>query len=342
MTKAMTTIKSDNEQLFFDHLKMVGERVELVKTLTYDVVQLEGERGRNALALGRKLKQIREILSGEGSRVAWVNWCETFVHSENYATRMIQVADLFHEDMPGVLQLSLQHMREIARYSDNQEDLTRLTEIASSAQIPAKQLRFLVSETKKGKLDLDQLIAEHADIKTELDRRMKAAAKEGQQTSKDEIDQLKASFEEVTQQNVELCEELAKKNKRIDDLAMKIKTKEAEVKLGSGDPELGKLKIKLEQSVQERDNLQLTLDDVQKSLRKVQVDYEKLANGPVGQAKLDIRKTVDEIVYFFKDKMVPVQIALKVKKLPEARAEILAAAEAVEKWAKQVVEELDN
>lgn len=331
---------AQREDAFFQQLDVVGDRMALIKTLTHDVLRLEAERGRNAIELGRKLKLIRDTLSVDGKvGKVWAQWCETFVYKQNYASRMIQVAEMFDAEMPGVASLSLQHLREVARFSDkdgfSEEDRARLAKIAEENRIGAKQLRYLVSETKAGNINFEQFLTENPDVNAELDRRMRAAKEEGRAEERTRAEELQAEIEEMDKQSKDLCDQLNQKNDKIEKLQKDLKMSIASTKLGDGDPQVGKLKIELEQASQQKDNLQLQLGETQKELIRMQTEHAKWVNSPAGQAKLDLGKVMSDITKFFKDTMTPAYLALKVNDVgtDEAKAEVIKVIDAIEDWA---------
>lgn len=340
--------EAQKEQDFFKSLDLATENADTVKTLTYDFLMLEAVRGQNALEIGRKLMRVREALSPAGSG-AWRNWCDTFTYTKDYANRMIQVAEKFSENMPGVMELSFRHLREIARFSDNQTDLEKLTALASSHNLSAHETRYLVSESnasaKSGgtPVDLDQLVQQHPNLKAEIERRMKAAKDAGKSESAADLDKAQAKLRELSDKAETLGEKLEARNAKVNDLTQQVKTQVAAEILGDGDPEVGHLKIKLEQAVQHRDNVQVALDQTQKDLRKVQYELDKYINSPTGQAKMDLKKVLDDSTKFFKDTMTPAYLAMRVQGVgsPEAAVAVRQLLATIRDWSDNVEALLD-
>ncbi len=342
MSTAVVPSNAEQElSVFFEPLDLSADRVELLKNLTHDLVDLEAARGSNTLQIGRKLKQIRTLLidSNDGSKEQWQLWCKTFGFTADYVNRMIHVADVFTDGMPGLQHFSLQHLREIARFSDNQEDRVRLAQVAEQHKLGSKQLRYLVSETKKEAINLDEIIAEHPDLRSELDRRMKRAKDEGKRegldSAKDEITQLKSQLESEQAKITGLTSQFESKNKKLEEMAARIRLLEASDKVGEGNVELGELRIQKQQLEAQVDNLKISLTDVQKAMQQTQYRYDTLVNSPLGQAKLDLRKVMDDITKFFKDTMTPAYVQMRAGAVNsvEAQVQVAKVAEVVGDWA---------
>jgi hypothetical protein len=313
------------------------DKVDLVRTLTYDVLMIEANQGRMILDIGRKLKTIRETLEASGTPSAWKSWCDAFVFSKDYANRMIQVAAVFNEDMPGMMSLSLRHLREIARLSFHDpkpENIKLLTALADQHQLSVHETRFLVTEVNKGTVSLDEVVARSPDLKQEIDRMMQQAKEQGVQESQGKINQLLNKVQELKGTSTELEGRLKDTNKEISGLKKEVKTQTAIEKLGGGDPQVGKLKMKLEQAEQERETTKVALDQSQKDIRKLQHELDRYVNSPTGQAKGDLRKAFTDVEKFFKDHMTPAYLALRVGGVAsdEAIAQGLRLADAIEVW----------
>jgi len=340
MTTPDTSIVAVEEGAF-DGMALTNDQSFQLKQLTEEVLFLEALRGKNALDLGNKLKQVRGLLGNTPAKggSAWGKWCDTFMYTRDYAARLIQIADVF-DTVAGADTLSIRHMREIARISsESTVSVQRLTDIVNEHNLGVHDVRHLVTDANAGKVDIEAMIQANPDLKAEIDRRVKDA----KTTSNQKVEQMQTKLREVDAEKDQLAEELTAQQEALRTAKQTSKVDVAAMQLGDGDPEKGKLKIKLEQATQERDNLALSLDQTQKALQKVQGNHDKWVNSPAGQAKLDFRRLLDEMDKFFKDTLTPAYVQLRATKVEDdARGELASRVELVREWVAAVDAALNN
>jgi len=337
----IVVVDPQRENNFFKSLEITQDKAQRLRSLTRDIVELEAARGRNILDLGRKLAEIKNDLEPN----MWELWCVTFTYTKDYALRMIQISDMVDSGELAGMNLSLQHLREIARLSDdpkkgNFSHLRQVVgELATKYDLSSQQVRLLVGETKKG-LNLDTLITEYPDLRTELDRRVKAAHTQGTQEG--------AVATAALQKELETAKKTLEINQaHIAKLSVKIREVEGAKTIGDGNLDLGKLRVELEQAQQEKTNLILRVNEVQGDLQRQQGEHDRWMNSPLGQAKMDMRKMLDDTTKFFKDTMTPMMIQMKIsssalKPLGSApKEEVLKMVGVVEAWCKDVKKSLE-
>jgi flagellar biosynthesis chaperone FliJ len=328
-------------------LNVSEDSAALVRSLTEDVVNLEAVAGRALWEMGRKLGSIRTILKDKGVTGAWEKWCEHFAYSKDYANRMIQVADVFKDAEAVPMNLTFRHFREVARFNfhnSTPEDVAKLARVVSAAQLNTKDTRELISAANAGKVDLDlkSLAETSPKLRKQLDDQLKKAREMGAAEAAERADELQSRITQMDEQTKQLQTDVNERAARVTELSGQVKLHEAATKIGEGDPEIGKLKIQLEQATQAKETVEMQLREVAADASKARQNLERFMHSPVGQAKADVKKSFEELQKFFKDSMTPAFLALRINRVDneETKKAILSVVDVIDGWSKQVRQEI--
>lgn len=343
MAKAETSVTKYDQTQFQGLVKTGGDSVALLRSLTEDVVNLEAAVGRALWETGKKLGTIRSMLKEKGTTGAWEKWCEFFAYSKDYANRMIQVAEVFKDAEAVPSNLTFRHFREVARFNYHaatESDVAKLAQLVSAAGLNTKDTRQLVSAANAGKidLDLDSLSEESPKLRKELEIKLQAAREMGTAESAARLEELQTRIGTMEEHTKSLEDIVMQKATRITQLADQVKFNDAAVKIGEGDPEVGKLKIELEQATQAKDIASAELKEVARDASQARQALDRLMNSPAGQARVDAKKCFEDLVKIFKDSMTPAYLSLRVHRAnsPETVAAVLSVVSAIEEWCKLV------
>jgi hypothetical protein len=327
---------------FFEEITLPEDQIARVRELTEDVLDLEMNRGMNALHMGKKLVQVRNLLVTQpkvGTITPWSHWCKTFVYSQDYANRLIQIAEIFDENTPGLSQLTPRHLREIARFSDTQVSREEMVKLVADNNLGVHAVRFLATEVKQGRMTLEDLMKVSTDLKSDVEKRMREARRE----SKEKIDEANRKVAESSVIQRDLEEKLANKTDDVETLVANLREREAATILGEGNDELGQMKIDLQRLEQVKDNLELALNQTQAEMRKMKNENDRATASPLGKAQGEIRQLIGSVEKFFKETMSPVYLAVKASAVnPADRLDLGKLVDAIDNWAHDVRVSLED
>jgi len=338
-----------NQLLIIKELQISGDSFVLLRSLTEDVLNLEANVGKSLWEMGKKLSSIRTLLKEKGVAGSWEKWCEYFAYSKDYANRMIQVAEIFKDADSVPSSLTFRHFREVARFnfkSSSEEEVAKLAKVVAAAGLNTKDTRQLISAANAGKIDLDlnSITESSPKLRKELDETLKKAREMGANESAKRLEELQKRVEKMDQDAQALAQELDLKASKVKELTGQVRLNDAAVKIGDGDPEIGKLKIQLERAIQAKESVEMALKEVSRDATHARMALDRFQNSPAGQAKTDVRKSFEDLQKFFKDSMTPAFLTLKVHKVSseETKEAIISLVEGIEDWCNLVRQQLNQ
>lgn len=338
-----------NQLLVIEELQISGDSFTLLRSLTEDVLNLEAGVGKSLWEMGRKLGTIRSLLKDKGVTGSWEKWCEYFAYSKDYANRMIQVAEIFKDAESVPATLTFRHFREIARFNfknSSEDDVAKLAKVVAAAGLTTKDTRQLISAVNAGKVDLNlKSITENSPkLRKELEDTLKAAREMGVSEAAARLQELQDRIAKMDKDAQALNQELETKANKVKELAGQVRLNEAAVKLGDGDPEVGKLKIELERAIQAKQSVEVALKEVSRDATHARMALDRFQNSPAGQVRADVKKAFEDLQKFFKDNMTPAFLTLKVQKVnsEETKEAVLALVDSIEDWCQLVRDQLET
>lgn len=311
-----------------------------LKSLSSSVLMLQANTGKMAVETGQALKRIKEVLCAENPEL-WEHWIGHFAFSKDYANRMIKVAERVAESpmlQREINNLSFRHLREIDRFARGEGNEEAMVQAIIGSNLSVDETRFLVTQGNKGKIDVAELVKDNPDLKPVVEQLQKQFREDAAAESRSKTTELKERIRDLQDSTEQLRQEQSEKDEQMDKLVNALHVEKAAEEVGEGDVEKGKLLIELEQTKQKLANTEAALEQVSGDFSRVQTNYEQWRHSPTGVAKMEYRKTVDEITKFFSTTMTPAAIVAKIKGLDsqEAVDEMIAMVDLVQHWAADV------